>query len=45
MPRKIEGSADHGVQGGVNGAAVSDKQSAIGKIANARREPKTQEVA
>jgi hypothetical protein len=23
-------------QGGVNGAAVSDKQSAIGKIANAR---------
>ena len=42
---KIDGSADHGVQGGVSGAAVGDIQSAIGKIANARREPKPQEVA
>jgi beta-galactosidase len=39
------GNADHGVQGGVNGAAVSDIQSAFGKIANARREPKPQEMA
>ena len=42
---EIDGSADHGVQGGVNGAAVGDIEPAIGKIANARREPKPQEMA
>jgi hypothetical protein len=42
---ETDGSADHGAQGAVNGAAVGDIEPAIGKIANARRKPKPQEMA
>jgi hypothetical protein len=42
---KIDRAADHRGQSGVSGAAVGDIKPAVGKIANARRKSKSEEMA